>query len=167
MFQVETFARQQLELLLAAAQPTAGAAAASDGDPTAADASQPAAPPEAAAGDPGPAAAGAAADDGQPTEADVVTATRRCGLYCALCTKRHSLLPRLLEVRAQSRESVPESQDLRVCDQQWLKSLGLDIASEYGCCKHMAVNCGNDSQLTHMRHMQQAVHDVAPSDLRC
>ena len=35
---------------------------------------------------------------GEPDAGAVAEAARRCGLFCALCTKRHSLLRRLLEV---------------------------------------------------------------------
>ena len=97
--QVEAFALEQLDRLLAAAQPATDAAAAAP-PAEAAQAADSAAAAEAAA------ATAAAAHDGdgggegtQPSEAAVLGAARQCGLYCALCTKRHSLLPRLLEVR--------------------------------------------------------------------
>lgn len=86
-------------LLSSAPQPAAGAteaaaeAAAPGGEQGAATGPAAAVPPA------GQSAAGDGGGSGSPGQAEVAAAARRCGLYCALCTKRHSLLPRLLEVR--------------------------------------------------------------------
>lgn len=64
----------------------------------AAPAGQSAAQPVAAGGSDATNSGGGGGGGSGQFEGEVLAASRRCGLYCALCTKRHSLLPRLLEV---------------------------------------------------------------------
>ena len=92
---IQLEATQQLNSLVASTADAAAATAAAAAEDTAGQAEQ------VAAGDDAAAASSPADAERQPEPAEHV-ATQRCALYCALCTKKHSLLRHLFEMYART-----------------------------------------------------------------